>query len=99
MTTRLRLGVLLAVVLPATLACQSRTAADSGELRVVLLPAEGSARPARVELTGLSDDEVASLRGRGLDNEMWTALLRVSVAEQTDANLPAIAGRYTITSS
>ena len=84
-------------VLSVTLACQSRTAADSGELRVVLHPAEGSAVPARVELTGLSDDEVSALRSRGLDEAMWASLLRVSVADQTDANLPAVAGHYAIT--
>ena len=81
-----------------TLACQSRTAADSGELRVVLHPAEGAARPARVELTGLSDDEVSALRSRNLDDAMWAALFRVSVAEQTDATLPAVAGRYALAS-
>ena len=83
-------------VLSVTLACQSRTAADAGELRVVLHPAEGSARPARIQLTGLTDDEVSALRSRGLDEVMWASLLRVSVAEQSDANLPAVAGRYAI---
>ena len=83
-------------VLSVTLACQSRTAADSGELRVVLRPAEGSAVPARIELVGLSDDEVSALRSRGLDQAMWASLLRVSVADQTDATLPAVAGHYAI---
>jgi hypothetical protein len=86
-----------AILLSVTLACQSRTAADSGELRVVLQPAEGAARPARIELAGLSDDEVSALRSRGLDEAMWASLLRVSVADQTDANLPAVAGHYAIT--
>jgi hypothetical protein len=84
-------------LLSATLACQRGTAADSGELRVVLHPAEGAARPARIELAGLSDDELSALRSRGLDEAMWASLLRVSVADQTDANLPAVAGHYAIT--
>ena len=62
----------------------------------MLHPAEGAARPARIELAGLSDDEVSALRSRGLDDAMWASFLRVSVADQTDANLPAVAGHYAI---
>src|SRR4029453_3613753 len=89
-------GVALGGVLFAALACQSRTAADSGELRVVLHPAEGAARPAYVEIAGLTDDELSALRNSGLDEAKWASLLRVSVADQTDASLPAVAGRYAI---
>jgi hypothetical protein len=79
-----------------SLACQSRTAADSGELRVVLHPAEGSARPAYVEITGLDDDELSAVRSRAADEAAWAALFRVTVADQTDASLPDIAGRYAV---
>ena len=88
-------GVAIAGLLTLSAACRG-SAADSGELRVVLHPAEGAARPARIELAGLSDDEVSALRSRGLDDAMWASFLRVSVADQTDANLPAVAGRYAI---
>jgi hypothetical protein len=89
--------VAIAGVLTLSAACRGSSAADSGELRVVLHPAEGAARPARIELAGLSDDEVSALRSRGLDEAMWASLFRVSVADQTDTNLPAVAGHYVIT--
>ena len=79
-----------------SLARQSRTAADSGELRVVLHPAEGAARPAYVEITGLDDDELSAVRSRAADEASWAALIRVTVADQTDASLPDIAGRYAV---
>jgi hypothetical protein len=88
--------VAIAGVLTLSAACCGSSAADSGELRVVLHPAEGSSRPAHVELTGLSEDEMSALRSRNLDEAMWAAFLRVSVADQTDASLPAVAGRYAI---
>ena len=79
-----------------SLACQSRTAADSGELRVVLHAAEAAARPAYVEITGLDDEELAAVRSRASDEAAWASLFRVSVADETDASLPDIAGRYAV---
>ena len=86
------------VLLSVTLACQSRTAADSGELRVVLHPAEGSARPARVELAGLSDDEVSALRSRSLDDgDVGVVAAGVGRGRRQTRTLPAVAGHYAIT--
>jgi len=96
MITRLGLTLVLGAVLPVALACQSRTAAVEGELRVILHAAEGSGRPAHVEVTGLSASETSALRARTLDDAAWSVLFNVSVANQTDASLPAIAGRYAI---
>src|SRR5262245_34496595 len=84
------------VLLSASLAGQSRTVAGSGQLRVGLPPAEVSARPAYVEVSGLGAEELAAARTRAADDAAMASLLRVTVADQADANLPAIAGRYAI---
>jgi len=78
-----------------SLACQSGPAAGSDELRVVLHPAEGD-RPAYVEITGLDDDELSAMRSRAADEAAWASLFRVTVADQPDAKLPDITGRYAI---
>jgi hypothetical protein len=80
-----------------SLACQTRTAADSAELRIVLHPAQGAARPAYVEITGLDEDELSAVRSRATDEAAWAALFRVTVADQPDTNPPDIAGRYAVT--
>ena len=77
-------------------ACESRTAGDSSELRVVLHPADGAARPAYVEITGLDDDELAAIRSRATDEAAWASLFQVTVVDQTDMSLPGIAGRYAV---
>jgi len=91
---RLGTGVALAALLP--LACQNRSAAVQGDLRVILHAAEGTARPAFVEISGLGAEELAAARTRAADDAAMASLLRVTVADQADANLPAIAGRYAI---
>ena len=83
-------------LLALSLACQSRTRADAGELRVVLHPPDGAARPAYVEITGLDDEGLSAVRSRAADEAAMSSLFRVSVADQTDASLPDIAGRYAV---
>src|SRR5262245_45691236 len=89
-------GIALMGLVFFTTACQRETKADAGELRVVLHPAEGSARPAYVEVSGLGTEELTAARRRVADEAAMSSLLRVTVADQADANLPAIAGRYGI---
>src|SRR5262245_44919771 len=98
---RLTMSGLGVVLLSAVLGCQSTSPRESGELRVVLHPAEGSARPAYVEVSGLSADEMAIARRGASDDTSLSlklpVLLRVTVADQSDAGLPDIAGRYAFT--
>jgi len=49
-----------------------------------------------LEVTGLSASETSALRARALDDAAWSVMFNVCVANQTDASLPAIAGRYAI---
>jgi hypothetical protein len=60
------------------------------DLRVELLPAS-AARPARVQVTGLSSDELRDLRNAAWDAAAWRQLLLVSVEDTPDV---AIAGEY-----
>src|SRR5262245_49355232 len=83
-------------LLALSLACQSRTRADADELRVVLHPPDGAARPAYVEISGLHDEEFSAVRSRAADEAAMSSLFRVRVADQTDASLPDIAGRYAV---
>jgi hypothetical protein len=80
-----------------SLGCQSRSAANAGELRVVLHPPEGTARPAYVEITGLDDEELSAVRSRAADEAALSSLFRVAVADETNTSLPDIAGRYAVT--
>jgi hypothetical protein len=95
------MSVVVFGALALSLACQGRTTANSGELRIVLHPPEGSARPAYVEVSGLSADEVALARRGASDDTslslLLPVLLRVTVADESDAGLPDIAGRYAFT--
>ena len=62
-------------------------------IRLTLVPPTPGA-PAFVRLTGLSAEDLASLRQHGLTPDEWQALLRVAVA---GAEGPAVAGRYVVT--
>jgi len=64
-------------------------------VQITLQPQAGAAIPARVEVNGLFDADLETLRDRPPTASEWTALLRVSVDEAA----PAVLGRYAVTES
>ena len=63
----------------------------------MLHPAASRVLPAYVEVTGLSGDELASLRSWPQTDERWAALLSVTVGgDQAPSTVPVIQGRYAV---
>jgi hypothetical protein len=55
-----------------------------------------SADLARVEVVGLSPDDLSALSSSTLTPDDWTALLRITVGDADDADWPAVLGTYTV---
>ena len=76
----------------------------AGQIVVAFIPPAASS-PARVQISGLSSDELRSLRDPRIDNSRWQRLLHVAVAKTAAGGSgapvdgPPIAGRYVLSST
>ena len=83
----------------AAVACgRNATAPPAATALSVALRAASGAQPAYVEVTGLSQTELSSLRAQH-DAADWLSLLRVTVGEAPIDGLPPVQGRYAVTES
>jgi hypothetical protein len=88
-------GAAALVAVALSTSCR-RAAAAPEPLAVALATPPGTMHPV-VELTGLSDDERAALRG-DVPAAVWESLLAVSVEAANPESLPPpVAGRYSVT--
>ena len=70
---------------------------DASSVRIVLLPATGTARPATVAVQGLGPRDLSALRDAHVDDAAWQAMLRVTVADASVAGeTPAVIGKYAV---
>jgi hypothetical protein len=86
---------LAALFIVAAAACGRNATTPAVPLSVELHPPRG-AQPAYVEVSGLSQSELSSLRGQR-DAPDWQSLLKVTVGDTATAGLPSVQGRYAIT--
>jgi hypothetical protein len=77
-------------------ACGAGSSSSNPEVRL-FKSANDSAD--RIVLAGLSSNLTAVLRRRTLTPEEWTSILRVSVVQEGDTQLPAVAGAYEVTAN
>jgi hypothetical protein len=73
-----------------------RETAPAGDLRIALHPSPNDAFPGYVAVTGLSSDELSSLRDENLDESGWQSVLRVTAGDQPAADVPAVIGTYAV---
>jgi hypothetical protein len=93
---RSRLPWLCLSLLCAVLAQGCSSSPKPGTPSIALVPGSGSANPARIEVRGLADEDLAALRGRPPADPEWSSLIKVSVAGAPSTEVPDMLGRYAI---
>ena len=83
----------------AAASCGRGGAIDAVSAPLITLHAAASrAQPAFVEVTGLSAQDLSSLRGAHLGDEQWQSLLNVIVGDDASTDsVPPVQGRYLVT--
>jgi hypothetical protein len=89
-TVRVLHAVAMASALALATACGRSSAAVSESAPVIKLVTPAAGVTSHVEVTGLSDDTLERLNDARYTHEQWSALLRVSVAQDA----PAMLGTY-----
>src|SRR4051812_27959747 len=80
----------------------SGSGASRGPIHIALHPAVSRTRPAYIAVTGLTSEELTTLRRRPATDAEWAALLAVTVAAgsaERTAPIPPVQGRYAATDS
>ena len=85
----------------------SAPAAGPVSVQIALHSGPGPAKPASIEVVGLSDEDLSSLRGRSTTAVEWSALLKIFVDEAgtgvgsgvSRIDPPAVVGRYAVSDS
>src|SRR5438876_7965748 len=85
----LRVSVLAPVVFSI---CCAAPAPSVSVPTIALHSSSGAAHPAVISITGLSQDDLARLRGARPNDEDWPTLLKITV-DSSDADLPPVSGR------
>ena len=93
-----RLSALAAALAFVSIGCTPPPASDSGtsDLQITLHPTAGSARPAYVAITGLSSEDLSSLRDTHFSDTDWQSLLRITIGDGAN-DVPTVIGKYAVT--